>query len=355
MDALRPSRSAAAAGDPTSRPRLSVGFILADDFTLSAFSLFVDQLRLAADEGDRSRQILCRWSVMASREAPVRASCGIAVARTSPFVDPRDFDYIVVVGGLLSAGTQVDAVTVSYLERAAAAGVTLVGVCTGSFVLARAGLMTGRRCCVSWYHRQDFLDAFPHHVPVADRLFVDEGDRITCSGGGGVSDLATLLVERHLGRSIAQKSRHVLLLDRPRAGTDAQPHPPVVETVRDDRVRRALLLMEQNLADPLPIAAIAGKLRLSTRQLERLFQAVMGERPGAFYRDLRLRYARFLLETTDRSITDIALDSGFADGAHFSRQFKAVHGFTPTGSRGGRRTGGDPAAQAHLAGTRLFD
>ena len=166
---------------------------------------------------------------------------------------------------------------------------TLVGVCTGSFVLARAGLMTGRRCCVSWYHRQDFLAAFPHHVPVADRLFVDEGDRITCSGGGGVSDLATLLVERHLGRAVAQKTRHVLLLDRPRAGSEAQPHPPVADTdgVRDERVRRALLLMEQNLADPLPVATIAEKLRLSTRQLERLFQAVMGERPGAFYRRLR--------------------------------------------------------------------
>jgi len=198
MDAVRTSRTSGEEGS-AERPRLSVGFILADDFTLSAFSLFVDHLRLAADEGDRSRQILCRWVVMGSREEAVRASCGIAVARTSPFVDPRGFDYIVVVGGLLSAGAQVDAATIAYLEKAAAAGVTLVGVCTGSFVLARAGLMTGRRCCVSWYHRQDFLAAFPHHVPVADRLFVDEGDRITCSGGGGVSDLATLLVERHLG------------------------------------------------------------------------------------------------------------------------------------------------------------
>jgi transcriptional regulator GlxA family with amidase domain len=358
MDAVRTSRSAPAAGEPAvARPRLSVGFILADDFTLSAFSLFVDHLRLAADEGDRSRQILCRWVVMGSREEAVRASCGIAVARTSPFVDPRGLDYVVVVGGLLSAGAQVDAATIAYLEKAAAAGVTLVGVCTGSFVLARAGLMTGRRCCVSWYHRQDFLAAFPHHVPVADRLFVDEGDRITCSGGGGVSDLATLLVELHLGRAVAQKTRHVLLLDRPRAGSEAQPHPPVADTdgVRDERVRRALLLMEQNLADPLPVAAIAEKLRLSTRQLERLFQAVMGERPGAFYRELRLRYARFLLETTDRTITDIALESGFADCAHFSRQFKALHGFTPTGSRGGRRRVADPAAQARLAGTRLFE
>jgi len=332
--------------------RLSVGFVLAEDFTLSAFSLFVDHLRLAADEGDRSRQILCRWAVMASRPEPVRASSGVAIARTRPLADPRGFDYVVVVGGLLSAGEQVDAATVAWLKQAAAAGVTLVGVCTGSFVLARAGLMAGRRCCVSWYHHRDFLAEFPHHVPVADRLFVDEGDRITCAGGGGVADLATHLVERHLGRSVAQKSRHVLLLDRPRGGGEAQPHPPLADTVADDRVRRALLLMEQNLADPLPIADIARRLRLSTRQLERLFQAVMAVRPALFYRELRLRYARFLLDSTDRSVTAIALEAGFADCAHFSRQFKAMHGITPTDARNAR--GGEGPPSASLAADRVF-
>jgi transcriptional regulator GlxA family with amidase domain len=356
LDGSRTSGSTATReGTGAARPPLSVGFILADDFTLSAFSLFVDYLRLAADEGDRSRQILCRWEVMASRPEPVRASCGVTIARTAPLGDPCGFAYVVVVGGLLSGGEQVDAATVAWLKRAAAAGVTLVGVCTGSFVLARAGLMSGRRCCVSWYHHRDFLAEFPHHVPIADRLFVDEGDRITCSGGGGVADLATLIVERHLGRSVAQKSRHVLLLDRPRGGGEAQPHPPLADTVADDRVRRALLMMEQNLADPLPITDIARRLRLSTRQLERLFQAVMEVRPAAFYRQLRLRYARFLLDTTDRSVTDIALEAGFADCAHFSRQFKAMHGFSPSGSRGERRAPGEGGAPASVAGPRLFD
>ncbi|MEZ0211862.1 MAG: GlxA family transcriptional regulator, partial [Xanthobacteraceae bacterium] len=68
----------------TTAPALNVGFILADNFTLSAFSLFIDHLRLAADEGDRSRPILARWQIMASRSEPIRASCGITVSRTSP-------------------------------------------------------------------------------------------------------------------------------------------------------------------------------------------------------------------------------------------------------------------------------
>jgi transcriptional regulator GlxA family with amidase domain len=343
----QPTRATAAKS--AAPARLSVGFILARNFTLSAFSLFVDQLRLAADEGDRSRQILCRWSVMSELRTPVRASCGVQIAGTAELTDPESFDYIVVVGGLLHAGPQLDKATIAYLQQAAKQGVALVGLCTGSFILARAGLMANRKCCVSWYHCQDFAEEFPEIELVADRLFVADGDRITCAGGGGTADLATTLIERHVGRSIAQKSRHVLMLDRARAGSDAQPHPPMVEAVLDERVRRAMLLMEQNMTDPLPIAEIALRLRLSMRQLERLFRSAVGSGPTQFYRSLRLRYARWLLDNTSRQITDIAIDAGFADCAHFSRHFKSAYGFAPSQRRGMSSNQG-PA----MTGVRVF-
>lgn len=343
----------------TERKPLSVGFVLANHFTLSAFSLFVDHLRLASDEGDGSRQILCRWAVMTRGNLPVRSSCGMVVHGTGDLSEPRKFDYLVVVGGLLHAGPQIDDATVVYLKSAARSGVPLVGLCTGSFILARLGLMQGRACCVSWYHHHDFMAEFPDHELVADRLFVADNDRITCAGGGGTADLATFLIERHLGRAVAQKSRHVLMLDRARAGSDAQPHPPVGAAVVDERIRRAMLLMEQNLNDPLSIAEIAKRLHLSARQLERLFQTACGKRPAEFYRALRLRYADWLLKNTDRGVTDIALDAGFADCAHFSRQFKAAHGFAPSAHRGRARTDAPdnaalPAGHQRLAAFRVF-
>jgi transcriptional regulator GlxA family with amidase domain len=339
---------------------LTIGFVLAENFTLSAFSLFVDHLRLAADEGDRSRQILCKWHVMGSRPEPVRASCGVSVSCTSNFLDPQALDYVVVVGGLLHKGRQLDEDAIAYLKLVARAGVTLVGLCTGSFILTRAGLMAGRRCCVSWYHYQDFLEEFPDHTPIADRLYVVDHDRITCAGAGGVPDLATHLIDRHIGPAIAQKSRHVLLLDRARAGDEAQPHPPVSDLVADTRVRRALLLMEQHLNAPLPIADVAARLKLSPRQLERLFQSVMGTGPARFYRNLRLRYARFLLHTTARQVTEIALEAGFSDCAHLTRQFKAAYGFTPSEIRAAQVVARGAEARmsedaANLAGHRVFE
>jgi transcriptional regulator GlxA family with amidase domain len=333
------------------RVPLRVGIILAEHFTLSAFAVFIDHLRLAADEGDRSRPLNAQWSIMASREVSVPASCGVLIEPTSGFLDPESLDYVVIVGGLLHAGPQIDDATTRYLREVAASNVPLIGICTGSFILCRVGLMKGRRSCVSWYHYQDFLEAFPGHDVVADRLFLADGPRITCAGGAGTAALATHLIEQHLGRAVAQKASQVLLFDRERSGSDAQPHPPLSETVREPRVRRALLLMEQNVTRPVAIASVADELGVSVRQLERLCREHVGMGPASLYRQLRMRYAHWLVENTDRSVTDIAIEAGFSDCAHFSRQFKDAYGLSPST----RRLQPDRVSYGDAARARVFD
>jgi transcriptional regulator GlxA family with amidase domain len=335
---------------PAAEPALRIGVILANHFTLSAFAVFVDHLRLAADEGDRSRPLHIQWSVMAPRRESVRASCGVMIEPTSGFLAPESLDYVVVVGGILHAGPQIDEATTRYLRMVGATSVPLIGICTGSFILCRVGLMEGRRSCVSWYHYQDFREAFPGQDVVADRLFLADGPRITCAGGAGAAALATHLIETHLGSAVAQKASQVLLFDRQRSGSEAQPHPPLLQNVREPRVRRALLLMEQNVARPVPIATIAAQLGVSVRQLERLCRAELGAGPASLYRRLRLRYARWLVENTERSVTEIAIDAGFADCAHLSRQFKETYGQSPTARR--LQPHGEPNRQA--ARTRVF-
>ena len=157
------------------RPPLRVGVLLAHHFTLSAFAVFVDHLRLAADEGDRSRPLHVQWSIMAARPEPVPASCGVMLQPTSPLLPPDTLDYVVVIGGILHGGPQVDEAVVRYLREVGGTSVPLIGICTGSFVLCRAGVMKGRRSCVSWYHYQDFLEAFPNQEVIGDRLFLVDG------------------------------------------------------------------------------------------------------------------------------------------------------------------------------------
>ncbi len=335
-----------------SEPSLRIGFVLANNFTLSAFSLFVDALRLAGDEGDLSRQFRCQWPVMAARMDPVRSSCGLLVTPTSGLLPPGDLDYVVVVGGLLRPGTPLDPAARAYLRHAAASGATLIGVCTGSFLLCREGLMAGRRACVSWFHYQDFKDEFPDQDAVADRLFLVDRDRITCSGGSNVADLAVHLIKRHVGPAQAQKAQHIMLLSRIRSADDAQPHPPIATEGdhSDERVHRALLTMEQNLGAPLPIDEVARRVGLSSRQLERRFQQVLGICPTTAYRELRLRYASWLLNNTALSVTEVAIEAGFADGAHFSRQFRGAYGHPPSLHRSARG-----AADAFVPGRPLIN
>jgi transcriptional regulator GlxA family with amidase domain len=311
---------------------LRVGFVLTNDFTLSAFADFVDVLRLAADDADHSRPIRCQWHVMSSTGDSIRSSCGLLVCPTSRLVDPLDLDYIVVVGGLLHGHAALDKKTTEYLTRAGRTGVKLAGICTGSFVLCRLGLLRGKKCCISWFHFQDFLAEFRDLVPVADQIYVVDGNRITCAGGAGVVFLAAELISRHLGVSTAQKVLHMLQIDRPKPGSSVQPAPPCGFSGQNERISRALLLMERNLARTVPISEIASSLETSTRQLERLFKDSIGCAPQVAYRQIRLKHARWMLRS-GLSLTSIAADTGFSDGTHFGKAFKAMYGINPSEER----------------------
>lgn len=314
-------------------PRLSVGFILARRFTLCAFANFVDVLRLAADEGDRSRPILCEWSVLSDTMSPMASSCGVTVQPGERLGDPGKFDYIVVVGGLIDEIPNLSPEYARYLQRAAALKVPLVGVCTGAFILHRAGLMDGYRCCVSWFHHADFLEQFDGLRPVSDQIFIVDRDRLTCSGGASSAHLAAYLVDRHVGRAQARKSLHIMIIDDALRAEKPQPGIPLDLTTDDAMVRRALLLMQQHIDTPLPVAELARRLDVSRRRLERHFQRTIGMAPTLACKIMRLEYAEFLLRHTPQSVTEIATSTGFCDSSHFIRAFRERRGMTPAAFR----------------------
>jgi len=300
-------------------PLLSVGIILIDRFTMSALANFVDVLRLSADEGDRSRPIQCRWTIISHDMRPVRSSSGLVVQPQERFGDPSRFDYVAVVGGVMEGVSFRDPIVERFLQSCDRAGVALIGLCTGTFILHRAGLMSGYKCCVSWFHYRDFRAEFAGTHPISDRIFVVDRNRLTCSGGANAAHLAACLVERHLGKAAAEKSLQIMLFDGVHLGETPQPAPAAFAKVEDALVVKALNLMRQHIEAPLQIQQIADRLEIPRRSLERRFQVALSESPAKAYLGLRLNCARNLIASGQKPVSIIALECGFCDASHLSK------------------------------------
>lgn len=313
------------------RPGLTVGFVLLEQFTLAAFAGLVDALRLSADHGGRGRQIHTRWRVMSEDGLPRTSSAGSALAVSGGLAqDPTEFDYIAVCGGNDYLNTHMSTTLRDWLRCAAANRVRMLGICTGTFSLAQADLVGSRSVCVHWNVLDAFRRRFPSTRAVVDHLFIDEGDLITCAGSTAAIDLGLYLVQRHCGRDKAQQAVRHMMLQGMRSADLPQAHFYAdLSNIKDQRVRQAAHYIEQRIDNPPSLDAIARYVGLGRRQLERAFQDALGVTPIAFQRSLRLEYGRWLLRNNPSSITQIALDCGFADGAHFSRDFRTRFGVSP--------------------------
>ncbi len=312
------------------KKRLRVGFLLADRFTLSAFANFVDVLRLAADEADKSRPILCDWAVLSDDMAPIRSSSGIKVQPDTRLRHAGEYDYLVVVGGLIDDKVALSDELVAYLSASAARGVALVGLCTGVFILQQSALLKGYRCCVSWFHHQDFIDRFDTETPVGDQLFVVDRNRLTCSGSHGAAHLSAFLVQKHIGQSAATKSLNIMMIDEALSGEQPQPGTPITAGVKDPLIKRGLLRMQQNIERPKSIDQLAQELGVGRRTLERRFKADTQQSPQKIYAGLRIERAMQRLRTTNDSTSEVALSCGFCDAAHLTKWMKAETGMTPS-------------------------
>lgn len=322
------------------RQPLRVGFILSKSFTLSAFALFVDTLRLASDDEDRSTRKNCDWQILSAHGHFIRSSCGVQIAPGTGLPAPREFDYLAVVGGLLNVENPIDGEMERYLKRAINEKVKVIGVCTGSFILAQAGLMKNRTACVSWLHHHDYLDRFPDHRLVSNQLYVEDRDIITCAGGSAVADLAASLVRRHIGNTAEKNALQILQIERRREGREIQPRNPLSTEHKDSKMRLALIFMENNLDKPVSMDDVAKSMNLSRRQMERLFHRRLKMSPGAVYARLRMRRARSLVLQTSKPLIDIALEVGFANSSHFGRRFRQTFGCTPNVLRSRQKDNG---------------
>lgn len=318
-------------------PDIKVAFVLSPMFTLLPFAGFIDAMRHSADEGDMSRQIFCQWECLSATMDPVKASCGLEVLPWRTFGEPDQYDYIVVIGGLLSSFDQHFPKTFEFIRAASDAGVGIIGLCTGSFVMAEAGLMGGRRCAVHIHHRQQLLDRYADVIPVTNEMYVYDEKLITCPGGTAAIDLAVEILSEHCGRNRGMKGMTALVVEEHRGAHHVGRMPyQDLEECGDWRVETAIRLMRQNLSDPYSIEKLANIIGSTLRQLNRSFIRHAKHPPQAVWRGMRLLHAQWRLMNTNRTITQIAYECGFTDSSHFSRWFKREFNEAPQSYRKAR-------------------
>jgi transcriptional regulator GlxA family with amidase domain len=315
---------------PELDPPLKVGIVPTPDFTLMSLSCFVEFLRLSGDESDFSRKIYCSWELLSHSYEPVRASCGFPIVPTKLFGDPVAYDYVVVLGGILHSARTIPEDLYNFVRTCVERGSKTVGLCTGQFVLAELGYMTGRRCAVHFSLSPAMTRNFPDVIPVTDAPVVVDGDFITCPGGLAAINLAMYLVTNNCGKVRSHKALHYLMADRGFEEMQAMKEDEELGLHSPDRrVVNAVGMMRQKMLEPGSLVEIARAVGATERQLTRLFRKHLRSAPADYWRRMRLNAARWMILNSDRSVTQIAYECGFSDSSHLIHWFKSVYNVTP--------------------------
>ena len=295
-----------------------------------AFAAALEPLRLA---NRTAGEDLYEWQVLSSDGRPVTASNGLDLRPDAGLAEAEPISAILVCGGL-DAHRFHDRQVFSALRRLERKGADIGAICTGSHILARAGLLDGYRCTVHWENLASFTEDFPE-IEVSAELFEIDRNRFTCAGGTAAIDLMLNVIGRQHGHELAAKVADQCMHERIRDRHDHQRISlPARLGVRHPKLLTVIELMEQHLEEPMTRGALAKSALLSTRQLERLFRKYLNRSPARYYLELRLNKARLLLLQTNMSVIDVALACGFVSASHFSKCYRDFFGHTPRKERG---------------------
>ncbi|KUM24389.1 AraC family transcriptional regulator [Mesorhizobium loti] len=305
--------------------------LVTQSFNLATTTAFIDPFRAANYLDGFSR---FRWVVASAAGGACLASNGLSIDTIKlEGIAGDQFDVVVVS----SSWTPEAAKTLQLmgaLRKWARAGCIMGSLDTGAFILADAGLLSGRRATVHYEHIDSFKELYPD-IDVSEDIFVHDGQRFTCSGGMASADMALHIIRASSGDALANASARYIFHPALRPPGTSQ-NPAGLEplgSIAPDSVKQAISVMEGYLENALSIPEIAAKVGISHRQLDRLFLRYVGKSPAIYYRDIRLDRARSLVTQTDMLMSEIAVASGFSTQVHFSRAYKERFGIPPRTDR----------------------
>ncbi len=326
---MTPARSGGRAGAAADQETRTFGFLLLPKFSLLAFTSAVEPLRSANRLTGRP---LYDWKLISRDGGPAASSGGIEVMTHASIAEVGRLPDLFVVAGL-DAQRIDDPKILSWLRRLERGGCRLGALTTGSYVLARAGLLEGYRCTIHWENLAGFREDFPGIDTTAEVYEIDR-NRMTCAGGTAAMDLMLGLIAVDHGRELATAVAEQFIHERIR-----DPSEPQRMALRNrlgithPRLLEAIEIMEGDLEEPLSRDALAARTGISTRQLERLFRKYLQRTPTRYYLELRLYRARGLLTQTALSVLDVALACGFVSASHFSKCYRESFHKTPREER----------------------
>jgi transcriptional regulator GlxA family with amidase domain len=304
----------------------SYAFLLIPGFSTLGFSSALDCLSLANHHP--SGRKFYRWRLISEDGGPVAAYNGVRVEADAALPELDRNETLIVCAGE-NAGRGSTKPVLNWLRRETRRGMDYGALSSGTYTLALAGLIGGKRVTTHWEYKTALAEMLPD-VIMEDTLYSVDGRVFTTAGGAASMDLMLHRVREDYGIGIATWVADQMVYSAPR--TQSQGQRMSLQSrpeVRNAKLLMSMQIMENNLEDPLRPEEIAELVKLSTRQLERLFARYLTTSPKRYYLHLRLEKARNLLRQTDLSVTDVCVACGFRSLSHFSKSYRAAHGHPP--------------------------
>ena len=290
--------------------------------------------RLLVERGRRS-DLAYRVEIAGPRRGPLVTSSGFSLVADLAYGElTSGVDTLLVAGGRGVQAALRDRALLACLRRMAPRVRRLGSVCTGTYVLAAAGLLDGRRATTHWAWCEHFAKRFPRVAIDAEPIFVRDGHIYTSAGVTTGMDLALAMVEEDHGHQIALEVARQLVLFLRRAGGQAQFSAQLsVQAADREPLRELQQWMADHLGDDLSVPALAARVAMSPRHFARVFAAEVGTTPARFVERLRVEAGRRRLEESTDGVDAIASSCGFGTAEGMRRAFRRVVRLSPTAYR----------------------
>jgi transcriptional regulator GlxA family with amidase domain len=284
------------------------------------------------DQANRlSRRTLYRVQLVSPAGRPITCDSGLSLrAAGSLQRTTGPVDTLIVSGGLGHEVVAEDRVVVAHVRRLAGLARRVASVCTGASVLAAAGLLDGRRATTHWFYSAALARRYPSVTVDPQPIYIRDGAIATSAGVTSALDLTLALVQEDHGPDLARTLARALVTYLQRPGNQSQVSLFTAPDPDHRLVREVIAHVTANLGGALDTASLARHVRVSERQLHRLFLEHVGMPPGRFVRHTRLDAAARLLSATTQPVGTVAGRSGFGTIEALRQAFVQHYGVSPS-------------------------